>query len=286
MLYGVASYVPITFTMSSPAVALKSIPQTKEKTRSLDFSLIAGITIALIAVIAGIAATGVKISYFFQPTGALIVLGGTLGVMFVTTPLTALINSARRVSGLIWVREEDRGELINELMMFVRTARTTGILGIEPMIARAKNSFLRESLALAIDVQQRDELKSALELNIQLREREAERDSKTLEVAGGFAPTIGVLGTVVGLIDILRQFSNLSAVASGIAMAFVSTIYGLGLANLILLPAAHRIRARATEEFEINELILEGVLCLFDGMHPSLVRERLSAFLRDSKKAA
>ncbi len=275
-----ASGVPVNFAMSSPAVALKSIPQTNEKTRSLDFSLIVGIVIALIATIAGIAATGVRISYFFQPTGALIVLGGTLGVTFVTTPLVSLINSARRVSSLLWTREENRGELIEEMMRFVRTARTTGILGIEPMIERAKNPFLRESLQLAIDVQQRDELKTALEMKIQLRERDAERDAKTLEVAGGFAPTIGVLGTVVGLIDILRQFSNLAAVANGIAMAFVSTIYGLGLANLILLPAAHRIRARAAEEFETNEMILEGALCLFDGLHPSLVRDRLTAFLR------
>lgn len=243
--------------------------------------MIVGIAIALLATVAGIAATGVKIGYFLQPTGALIVLGGTLGVMFITTPLAALVHAGQRIASLLWTREEDRAELINEILSVVRTARATGILGIEPMIERSGNVFLREALHLAIDVQERGDLRSALEMKIQLRERDAERDAKTLEVAGGFAPTIGVLGTVVGLIDILRQFSNLAAVANGIALAFVSTIYGLGLANLVLLPAAHRIRARAADEFETNELILEGVLCLFDGLHPSLVRDRLTAFLRE-----
>jgi chemotaxis protein MotA len=99
-------------------------------------------------------------------------------------------------------------------------------------------------------------------------------------VAGGFAPTLGILGTVVGLIDVLRQFSNMQSVGLGIGTAFVSTLYGLGLANLVLLPAAHRIRAKVAETFELQELIIEGVLCGVDRVHPSLIRHRLNAFLR------
>ncbi len=244
--------------------------------------MLVGILIAVTATVAGVAATGVKLAYFVQPTGALIVLGGTFGVMFITTPLASLLHSIRRVAGLLWTREIDRVELVDEIMTFARTARTVGLLGIEPMIAQTKNAFLAESLMLAIDVQQRAELQTALETKIRMREREGEHDAKTLEVAGGFAPTIGVLGTVVGLIDILRQFSNLASVANGIGMAFVSTIYGLGLANLVLLPAAHRIRAHSTSEFEANELIMEGVMCVFDGLHPSLVRDRLVSHLREN----
>jgi chemotaxis protein MotA len=276
--------------VSTSAVALKptraaSDPITSAKLdapprRRLDLSMLAGIVIALTATIAGIAATGVKLTYFVQPTGALIVLGGTFGVMFITTPLDSLLHSIRRVAGLLWSREVDRVELLEEIMTYVRTARTVSLLGLEPMIARTKNAFLAESLTLAIDVQQRAELQTALETKIRMREREGEHDAKILEVAGGFAPTIGVMGTVVGLIDILRQFSNLASVANGIGMAFVSTIYGLGLANLILLPAAGRIRARTAVEFEAHELIMEGVMCLFDGLHPSLVRDRLMSHLR------
>lgn len=104
------------------------------------------------------------------------------------------------------------------------------------------------------------------------------------EVAGGFAPTIGVLGTVVGLMDVLRQFSNISAVAGGTGTAFVSTVYGLALANLIFLPAAQRMRAHVAEQFEMHEMIVEGTLCLFDGVHPALVRDRLSCFLRTEER--
>src|SRR5262249_52053599 len=109
--------------------------------------------------------------------------------------------------------------------------------------------------------------------------------AKVLEVAGGFAPTIGVLGTVVGLIDVLRQFSSLATVASGMGTAFVSTIYGLALANLVLLPAAHRIRAQVAEVFEGQELMIEGCLCLFDGVHPLIVRQRLNSYLHEARTA-
>lgn len=243
--------------------------------------MLLGIAVAATAAVAGIALTGVRLSYFLQPTGALLVLGGTLGITLISTPRNALFNSARRVLELFWTPTVNREALIEELMTYVRTARTTGLLSIEPMAGQASNTFLKESLLLTLDVKQRGELQAALENKLRLRERHGEVDAKALEVAGGFAPTLGVIGTVVGLIDVLRQFSNLPAVAYGIGTAFVSTIYGLALANLFLLPAAHRIRASVAESFEIQELITEGALCIFDKIHPSLARERLNAFLRE-----
>jgi chemotaxis protein MotA len=274
--------------VSTSATALKkhftdAIPQpgAVAPARRLDIFMLVGIVIALGAAVAGIAATGVRLTYFFQPTGALIVLGGTLGVMFITTPLPSLLHSLRSVAGLIWTRELDSAELVDEIIACVRAARTGGWLAVEPMVGRTKSAFLNEALLMAIDIQGRNELQAGLETRVRLRERAGEHDAKTLEVAGGFAPTIGVLGTVVGLIDVLRQFSNVGAVANGIGIAFVSTIYGLGLANLVLLPAAQRIRARTAAEFEAHELIMEGVMCLFDGLHPSMVRDRLHSFLRE-----
>lgn len=246
----------------------------------LDKFLMAGIVIALGATVAGIHATGVSIGYFFQPSAALIVLGGTLGVSLVTTPRRSLLHSLRRVISLISAVEVDREALIEEVIHYARTARRGGILGIEPIIEQAYDPFLRNALQLAVDLGNRVELQVILETELRMAERQGEADAKTLEVAGGFAPTIGIIGTVIGLIDVLRQFSNLPAVGYGIGTAFVSTIYGLALANLLLLPAAHRIRARVAENFEIQELILEGVLAIFDMVHPALVRMRLASFLR------
>jgi chemotaxis protein MotA len=272
--------------VSTFQASLRELPDPEQASigslsRRLDLWMLAGIAIAVVATIAGIASTGVSPTYFFQPTGALIVIGGTLGVTFITTPRVALLHSLRRVGDLFFPAHASREDLIEEIVSYVRLVRIRGLVAIEPVLGKTANRFLAESLLLAMDVNQRGELETALANKLRLCERQGEADAKVLEVAGGFAPTIGVLGTVVGLIDVLRQFSTVSSVAYGLGTAFVSTIYGLALANLILLPAAHRMRARVAEAFEIQELIMEGTLCLFDRIHPALVRQRLSCFLRE-----
>jgi chemotaxis protein MotA len=251
-----------------------------DRGRHFDFTLLLGIAIAVGAAVLGMASTGVGLSYFLQPTGIVIVLGGTMGVLLVTTPGHSLINSARRVVGLFSAPVMNREALLDEIAQLARLARTKGLLAIEPLTEQASDGFLRDALLLALDVNDRAELAAALETELRLKERQGETDAKALEVAGSFAPTLGILGTVVGLIEVMRQFSNLQTVGYGIGTAFVSTIYGLALANLILLPAAHRVRARVAENFEIQEMIIEGVLCLVDQVHPSLIRRRLSAYLR------
>ena len=246
----------------------------------LDVGMLIGIAIASIAVIAGIAVTGVSARYFFQPTGVLIVVGGTLGVMLITTPRRTLLLSLRRTFNLFSQATSPAPEdLIEEIVSYARIVRMNGILAIEPGIDQVSHSFLRDALLLAMDTEGRTALQSALENKTRLCERQSDAAAKLLEVAGGFTPTLGVLGTVVGLIDVLRQFSGLSATAYGVGAAFTSTIYGLALANLLLLPAAQRIRARASETFDLQELMTEGALCLFEGMHPRLVRHRLHSFL-------
>jgi chemotaxis protein MotA len=257
----------------------RSVPFHRAATKSLDVWMLAGVVIAIAGTIAGIKSTGVNLIYFFQPAGALIVLGGTFGIALITTPRSSLGHSARRVIGMLRSEITNREALIEEIVGYAKIARMKGLVSIDHMIDSASHSFLRDTIKLAMDVGTRDELQTTLETKIRLRERQGETDAKVLEVAGGFAPTIGVLGTVVGLIEILHQFSNLSAVALGIGTAFVSTVYGLALANLVLLPAAHRIRASVAETFELEEMMVEGGLCLFDGIHPSLVRERLNNFL-------
>ncbi len=239
-----------------------------------------GIVLAFGATIAGISATAIGLSYFLQPAGALIVLGGTIGVILITTPSHALLDSARRVKELFSAREIDRQALIEEIVQYARVARRDGIMALEPLAHKASAVPLRDAILLGLDVPDRLELRALLEAELRLRERQGEMDAKILEVAGGFAPTIGILGTVVGLIDVLRQFSNVASIGRGIGTAFVSTIYGLTLANLVLLPLANRIRARVADSFEVQELIMEGVLAVIEGVHPMALRQRLTWFLR------
>jgi chemotaxis protein MotA len=275
--------------MSAPQSAIGSLTGSLNESRKgtgrrPDVWMLGGVAITFAALAAGIAAAKIPISYFFQPSGILIVIGGTLGATIVTTPRRALADAARRVLGLWWEHGTGRAELVEELMSYVRMARVKGLLGIEPLIRQSPHPFLRECFSLAFDVQ-KNELQPAMETQMRLRERRGDADARTLEIAGGFAPTIGVLGTVVGLIDVLRRFSDLPSVAGGVGIAFASTLYGIGLANLLLLPLAHRVRAAVAAGLENEELILEGVACVLDGVHPALAAERLKAFL-DRKQAA
>lgn len=242
--------------------------------------MLAGAAIAVAAAVAGIAFTHARLAFFFQPTGALIVLGGTLGVTLMTAPRLSLLRSARRVRALFRPPMVSREALAEEIVAYARTARKSGLLSLEPLIDGASHPFLRAMMALALEVKDRAEFQAAIETQARLRERQGEADARALEIAGGFAPTIGVLGTVVGLIDVLQRFSEPSTIALGIGTAFVSTIYGLALANLVLLPAACRIRVSVAEEFELQEMMLEGGLAFFDGPHPATLRERLSGYLR------
>jgi chemotaxis protein MotA len=254
--------------------------------RHFDVLFLIGVVVALSATIIGIRSTGVSIRYFLQPAGAVIVLGGTLGVILITTPRYSLIHSMRRVMDLISATDVNREALLEEIVYCAREARRGGILSVETLLPQIRHPFLADALLLAIDIANREELRTVLETELRMKERQGEADAKALEVAGGYAPTLGIIGTVVGLIDVLRQFSNLQSVGTGIGTAFVSTIYGLALANLLLLPAAHRIRARVAENFEIQELVLEGVLSIVDSVHPSLIRMRLDTFVRKPKERA
>ncbi len=261
-------------------VAAPESPRVRKRSSAFDLGLVLGLAVAGGTLLAGLSSTGVGLPYFLHPTGAVIVLGGTLGVLFVTTPAHALRHSWRRVVALLSAPAVDRAALLEEIVTYARTARQRGPWSLEPEIEKASHPFLRDALMLVLDVRDRATLQSALEADMRLRERQGEADAKALEVAGGFAPTLGIIGTVVGLIDVLRNFSNISSVGHGVGTAFVSTVYGLALANLVLLPLSHRIRARVAETFEIQELIAEGVLCLVDQLHPTLIRLRLASYIR------
>jgi len=254
--------------------------QARRHALRFDVCLMAGIAIAASAALAGIRSTGINPSYFLQPTGAFIVLGGSLGVMLITTPARSLIRSFRRILQLFAPASGGSEALIEEIIHCARVSRRDGATGLEALAAKVRNPVLRDALILACDVSDHDQLQSTFETALRLRERQGDADARTFEVAGGFAPTIGIMGTVVGLIEVMRQFSSMTLVGYGIGTAFVSTIYGLALANLLMLPIAHRIRARLSESLETEELIVEGVLCIADGVHPALIRARLQSFLR------
>lgn len=277
------SATPTLFHQIPSAVASARRPGKRARQR-LDLGLLFGIAVTAAAVAAAAVWTGAGAEYFFQPRGAVMVLGGTLGVWILTTPARALGRAAKRILSLLVRRPDPVPGLQEEILRFSRVARFKGLAGVEDSIPEVSDDFLRESLRLALEVENRLQLEEILHTRIRMQERLGEESARTLEMAGSFAPTLGILGTVVGLIDVLRNFSDLGSVGLGIGTAFLSTLYGLGLANLLLLPAAHRIRARVAEEAAVQELIAEGVLCLYDQSHPALAEQRLAAYTGTSKR--
>jgi chemotaxis protein MotA len=244
--------------------------------------MIGGLLLGTLAVTAGIALSGAGLIYFLQPSSALIVLGGTLGVTLVTSPGDSLRMVARRIRELAARPVSEREALIEEIVELARLARRGGMLTIEPLVLKIRNDYLRNGLLTALDAREISELQVVLENELKLSERHGQADANALEIAAGYAPTIGILGTVVGLIEVLRNFSDVRSIGPGIGAAFVSTIYGLAAANFLLLPLAHRIHARVAEATETQEMIAEGVLCVFASIHPSIVRQRLAPYLRES----
>ena len=247
-----------------------------------DIWLLAGLLLGATAVIAGIAVSGAGLRYFLQPSCALIVLGGTFGVTLVTSPKRSLLHACQRVWELRSSPVSGREGLVEEIVEYSRVARRGGMLTLEPLVPKIKNDHLRNGLLMALDVRDLTELQVILDTELKLAERRGLADAAALEVAAGYAPTIGILGTVVGLIEVLKHFSDLTMIGPGIGAAFVSTIYGLAAANFFLLPLAHRIHARVAEACETQELIDEGVLCIYTLMHPSLVRQRLAPYLQEA----
>lgn len=258
----------------------QSTPE-RPNARRTDHWMLSGLLIGALAVIAGIAMSGAGLRYFLQPSSALIVLGGTIGITLVTSPSDSLRMVSKRIAQLAARPHSERESLIEEIVELARLARRGGMLAIEPQVLKIKNDYLRNGLLTALDVRDTIELQVVLENELKLSERHGQADANALETAAGYAPTIGILGTVVGLIEVLKHFSDVHAIGPGIGAAFVSTIYGLAAANFFLLPLAHRIHARVAESTETQELIAEGVLCIFASMHPSIVRQRLAPFLRE-----
>jgi chemotaxis protein MotA len=250
-----------------------------------DFATIAGLGLAALGIGGGLLLEGGSLGDITQGTAALIVLGGTVGAVLVNTPL-ALVRGAVRSMGKVLLEPQHKPEaLIDEIIRYAASARKNGLVSLEDDAEKASDPFLRKALNLAVDGCDLQELRKMMELEMDLLDARAQSEAKVFESAGGYAPTIGIIGAVLGLIQVMKHLANTESIGHGIATAFVATVYGVGVANLFFLPAANKIKARAHEEMQMRELMLEGVASIVEGLNPKLIRSKLEAFLEAEKRS-
>jgi chemotaxis protein MotA len=228
--------------------------------------------------VGGLLLEGGKLKDIAQFTAAMIVFGGTAGAVLVSIPIEILKGGLRRLKGVFRDSAPRLDELIEEVIGYATKARKNGLVSLEEQALEIEDPFLRKALNLAVDGTDLQEIRRMLELEIGLEEQQADAEAKVFECAGGYAPTIGIIGAVIGLIQVMKNLANIDEVGRGIAVSFVATVYGVGSANLLFLPAAAKIKARAHAETQRKELILEGVSGIVEGMNPKLIRSKLEAY--------
>ena len=233
-----------------------------------------GLCLAATAILLGLFLEGGHVAQILQPTAAIIVLGGTLGAVLVQFPFPVALQAVQQLRADAPSAAEARGRM-EQVLKFGLQARRSGIASLDPELKKIQDPFFHKVLMLAIDGIAAREIRDIMELESMRIEEEEERAAKVWEAAGGYAPTVGILGAVLGLIQVMQRLDDLGGVGRGIAVAFVATLYGVGLANLLFLPLAGKLRLRAREAQMLRERTLEGVLAMVEGATPRTLRERL-----------
>lgn len=252
----------------------------------MDKSRWLGILIGAVGILAGMMIEGGKIAQIMQPTAAMIVFGGTLGAVMLQFPLPVVIQGFRHLPHVFVEPKLGPQALIERIVSFANKARKQGIVSLDADLASVADPFLKKSLMLAVDGTESQELRKMMELEM---DNQSERDEKILhffEAAGGYAPTVGILGAVIGLIQVMQHLSDINEVGRGIAVAFVATIYGVASANLFFLPVAGKLKLQLRDQQVMREMVLEGVASILDGMNPRLLETKLLGFVALAPKTA
>ena len=250
----------------------------------MDKASIGRVVLAIARIVASLLIEGDTLSQILQPTAALIVFGGTMGAVLLQFPLTTVTGAFRSMARVFVTPARQNDMLIAQLVSFANEARRNGVASLDADLKTIQEPFLKQPLMLAVDGTEPAELRKIMRVSLDCTSEREERLPAVFESAGGFSPTIGILGAVLGLIQVMQHLDNIQEVGRGIAVAFVATIYGVGIANLFFLPFAGKMRIHLREEHQRREMMLEGVISILEGMNPRMLEVKLSGFLNESEK--
>lgn len=245
----------------------------------MDITTIGGIVLGFTAMVLGILFEGGQLGSYVGLSAAVIIFGGTIGATVASFPMSVVSNVPRLLITAFTNQTYDIPQVIKQLVSFSERARREGILCLESELVNVKDEFLRYGLQLVIDGTDPELVRDTLQTKIAFTGERHHQGAQIFEAAGGYAPTIGIIGTVLGLINVLSNLADPSELGHAIALAFIATLYGVGSANLIWLPIGTKLKQKHKSEQILKEIMLEGVLCLQSGDNPRIVEQKLKAFL-------
>ena len=250
----------------------------------MDKGSIGGVLLAILGIVAGLLLEGGNIGQLLQPTAALIVFGGTLGAVLLQFPLPTVMAAFAGLAHIFSAPRKHNDQLLRQLVAFANKARRNGVVSLDSDLETIQDPFLKQALMLAVDGTEPNELRKIMRVSLDCTAEDEERLPAVFESAGGFSPTVGILGAVLGLIQVMQHLDNINEVGRGIAVAFVATIYGVGAANLFFLPFAGKMRIRMHDGHQSREMMLEGVISILEGMNPRMLEVKLAGFLNLPKE--
>lgn len=245
----------------------------------MDLATIIGLLMGFGAVFGGAFLEGLHMSALIQPTAALIVLGGTFGATFICFPLPSIIKAFKDAKIAFLPPKVDHEAVVKDIINYATKARRNGLISLEQEAQSAKDLFIKKGISLVVDGIDPQKLRETLEADIMAYEDHSKHSIEFYESAGGFAPTIGIIGAVLGLIHVMSNLSDTSKLGAGIAVAFVATIYGLMIANIICLPIGTKLKIRMKEEILRRVMILEGLIAIQNGENPHFIEQKLKAYV-------
>jgi chemotaxis protein MotA len=244
----------------------------------MDFGTIGGIAFAIGMILFGQHIEGGHVGSILQLTAAMIVFGGTFGAVMVSFPLNEFIRGLKAAGGAVTQKKSDLAQIVDQVVDLAGVARRDGVLALEQRLPELKDPFLRRAVGFIVDGVDATVARDALETEIFHEFEHGSVGAKVFEAMGGYAPTVGILGAVLGLIHVMENLNDPSKLGGGIATAFVATVYGVGSANLLFLPIANKIKRKLALEKDRRVLIAEAALSIQAGLNPRVLREKLLAY--------
>lgn len=245
----------------------------------MDPLSVSGLVLALVAVVGGSVLKGSGVAALWNGAAFLIVVIGTMAAILIQTPRPTFMRAMQMFSWVFKPPSTEMAGLIGKVVEWSNLARKQGLLALEPALESESDPFAKKALQMLVDGTEPEAIRKIMEVELDAREMADTQSAKVFEGLGIYAPTLGIIGAVMGLMAVMKNLADPSKLGSGIAAAFVATIYGIGLANLLFLPAANKLKELVKAQTQVKEILLEGVIAIAEGENPRNIEVKLQGYI-------